>query len=653
WGELLPQVVDAFLAWKHRGARENVPDDRDVNNAPGPDNDAPRDFRIVQAPDEHPALSVVRAGLMPCSPLQPSVAISMGILELYYRVRSHAPRLGVQLFVRGLCDKYMVRLTVSNIFCLTDFGGQLQDEPPLEIDGQAAMDGGTAMKRSASAGHADTRVFETDYRIPPAEVDVYANEVKKRVMPTKAVSRDLKKQVSEVDASSWTTLNEPGEPGDDAPKPSVCAGRWKNAKAEHHKTAPGMYDQTGVFVCVCRHGLVLWFAEMVRSGKLAKYPLSIIARMIASGMRCKDCGYDIGCAFQGTLERSALLGDAARDAAIKCGVNSFHGYGHNRLCQLGGHPLFRRGFGLEDLETCERFFSTCISDSQASADIVPGRFLYNNVVQAERLIQELEPVVKSFQQRTGISDEEIEGWRVAEKEYLEGLKAEPEQVGLVMDYITLLGDLSDAEYAVLGIDVRWTTESREYQDALASMAERDWRRALDKLELLMVQRMFELAKTHTFGTGMRYKLRQAIGKGLKSRSQAIRAAVQKYNTLAETLNPPAPTKPWANATNRLMASNPLLACELEVYAMRRMAVNTVHRDRLARLGVHAGFGPSLVPGIRLGREAPPASNDVQMGDARAIPVVERPDHVQDDLDAVDAEVEEELGRLHDFLADLE
>lgn len=77
-----------------------------------------------------------------------------------------------------------------------------------------------------------------------------------------------KKQVSEVDPSSWVTLDEPGEPGDDAPKPSVCAHRWKNAKAEHHKTAPGMYDQTGVFVCVCRHGLVLWFAEMIRSGEL-------------------------------------------------------------------------------------------------------------------------------------------------------------------------------------------------------------------------------------------------------------------------------------------------------------------------------------------------------------------------------------------------
>ncbi|KZV92759.1 hypothetical protein EXIGLDRAFT_597691, partial [Exidia glandulosa HHB12029] len=96
---------------------------------------------------------------------------------------------------------------------------------------------------------------------------------------------------------------------------------------------------------------------------------------------------------------------------------------------------------------------------------------------------------------------------------------------------------------VLGITVRWDPDSREFQDTVAQMAERDWRRALDRLELLMVQRMFELAKTHAFGTG--YKLRQAIGKGLKSRSQAIRTAVARYNALAQELKPPAPTVDFA------------------------------------------------------------------------------------------------------------
>lgn len=49
------------------------------------------------------------------------------------------------------------------------------------------MDGGQSVKRSAAAGVADSRDFDTDYRIAPAEVDLYANEVKRRVVPKKKV----------------------------------------------------------------------------------------------------------------------------------------------------------------------------------------------------------------------------------------------------------------------------------------------------------------------------------------------------------------------------------------------------------------------------------------------------------------------------------
>lgn len=51
------------------------------------------------------------------------------------------------------------------------------------------MDGGQSVKRSAAAGVADSRDFETDYRIAPIEVDVYANEVKHRVVLKKKVRR--------------------------------------------------------------------------------------------------------------------------------------------------------------------------------------------------------------------------------------------------------------------------------------------------------------------------------------------------------------------------------------------------------------------------------------------------------------------------------
>jgi hypothetical protein len=39
-------------------------------------------------------------------------------------------------------------------------------------------------------------------------------------------------------------------------------------------------------------------------------------------------------------------------------VDAFHCWAHKRSCQLKYHPLYRSGFGLEDLSTCERFFSS-------------------------------------------------------------------------------------------------------------------------------------------------------------------------------------------------------------------------------------------------------------------------------------------------------
>ncbi|KIO28404.1 hypothetical protein M407DRAFT_36754, partial [Tulasnella calospora MUT 4182] len=57
--------------------------------------------------------------------------------------------------------------------------------------------------------------------------------------------------------------------------------------------------------------------------------------------------------------------------------------------------------------------------------------------------------------------------------------------------------------------------------------------ALDRLERLLVQRLFELQKGHLEGTG--YKLRTHIAKHLKKRSETIRTALKAYNTAASTV----------------------------------------------------------------------------------------------------------------------
>jgi len=75
-------------------------------------------------------------------------------------------------------------------------------------------------------------------------------------------------------------------------------------------------------------------------------------------------GYDIGCRFKTTINKSSL-GPKARAANHTCLVGAFHGHAHNRLCQLSFLATYVEGLGLEDLEGCEWFFS--LSNALASS----------------------------------------------------------------------------------------------------------------------------------------------------------------------------------------------------------------------------------------------------------------------------------------------
>lgn len=88
----------------------------------------------------------------------------------------------------------------------------------------------------------------------------------------------------------------------------------------------------------------------------SKYPISILSRLLDTLGNDVAVAYDIGCRFRVTAGNSPL---SARLTQQRWSffVNAFHGWSHNRLCQLKNHPLFKVGYGLEDFETCERFFS--------------------------------------------------------------------------------------------------------------------------------------------------------------------------------------------------------------------------------------------------------------------------------------------------------
>lgn len=114
---------------------------------------------------------------------------------------------------------------------------------------------------------------------------------------------------------------------------------------------------------------------------------------------------------------------------------------------------------------------------------------------------------------------------------------------------------------ILGIEHRWTPESPEYTTGLTLLHERKYRKALDNLERLVVQRLFELTKLGMSGVGVYlstphyhlllnvyvgYKQREKIGKALKARAVAIQRARQEYNNHAEKLDPPRPKLSWTD-----------------------------------------------------------------------------------------------------------
>lgn len=65
--------------------------------------------------DKYVASAFVRQGIIPCSPILPSVGITTNCLELYRVAHLRQPHLSIQAWVKTLCDIHMVRYHVFNI----------------------------------------------------------------------------------------------------------------------------------------------------------------------------------------------------------------------------------------------------------------------------------------------------------------------------------------------------------------------------------------------------------------------------------------------------------------------------------------------------------------------------------------------------------
>ena len=174
---------------------------------------------------------------------------------------------------------------------------------------------------------------------------------------------------------------------------------------------------------------------------------------------------DIACGFKITAHKSSLA-PLIRERQHEFIVNAFHGYSHSYRCQHKNHPTVVKGTGLEDFETCERFFSNsnglapvvrhCSSYRRGmltSSWLVQwdedkygnlGTFILNNYKQALQVLRDDIPALEEAMQSMDVTDADMDSWEIEQADFFLNLGVEPEGDLLQAEYVDLLQQLHTA-----------------------------------------------------------------------------------------------------------------------------------------------------------------------------------------------------------------
>ncbi|KZT06567.1 uncharacterized protein LAESUDRAFT_759387 [Laetiporus sulphureus 93-53] len=110
----------------------------------------------------------------------------------------------------------------------------------------------------------------------------------------------------------------------------------------------------------------------------------------------------------------------------------------------------------------------------------------------------------------------------------------------------VLRDVIDMEVRMCIVD-HWQPTSQEYRKTMEYIRHRKYHRAVDNLQRLVIQQLFELHNMNLAQTA--YRIRTHIVKSLQTRCKAIHNAVDTYNALAVKMTPPRPTLDWNKVTH--------------------------------------------------------------------------------------------------------
>ncbi|KAH7908461.1 hypothetical protein BJ138DRAFT_1115822 [Hygrophoropsis aurantiaca] len=304
------ELTNAYLAWSRnrsikqsqgifnelQSEQDNLPND--INTVKWPikvvDMMCAENMSVCILPsDTFISSALVRRGIVPCSPISPTVAITIDALELYRVAHLRSPHFSIQAFVKTLCDlhgvefhRYLSRqfsiaydvylqiLSTVNTLVTEAIQRDSQDwrlkhacpactyklegEDSLVFSMLYAMDGNDSLKRVLRRLIAEDDIDDLG---PSSELATSQCIGGDRYLP-----RDYVNQFGHSPPAAHTERNESNGVNEENP----CAGRWKNMDDEKTKKMWGVYDETGIFIAVCRHGFSLVIADMVQSGELGR-----------------------------------------------------------------------------------------------------------------------------------------------------------------------------------------------------------------------------------------------------------------------------------------------------------------------------------------------------------------------------------------------
>ncbi len=160
---------------------------------------------------------------------------------------------------------------------------QQPDKEHLVPTRMHAINGCNSQKHDKMVGTCNKHIFDSKYFLSHSFIDGFKDEVRSHAAAQKAD----KTLMNDVELEDGFTFPE-GERDD------RCGSNWKAATSKELPLAlKAVFEQTGVFTCLCWHGIVEFVMEFVQSGEryvLFFHNLSLLVlTLIIQGQACPCC----------------------------------------------------------------------------------------------------------------------------------------------------------------------------------------------------------------------------------------------------------------------------------------------------------------------------------------------------------------------------